>query len=297
MEEVLFTDVTLRDGLQDQPAVLPTESKRRIGELLVDAGFRSLEVTSFMRPDWVPQLADPEQLLAAFQPGQGVARRVLVPNRRGLERALGTGAEAVSFVASASSAHNLANLNRSTDQTLAEIPQLVAEARAGGRRVVGGVATAFGCPFAGEVGDGEVLRVVDAYLAAGVDEVDLADTMGMATRRAFEDRLRRVARHVGGAARLGVHLHDGGTGVGDLVRAALQEGVRRFDVAIGGIGGCPFAPGAPGNARAEELVPVVEAAGFSTGIAPARLVQAALALGLALGRAPRPPARGTGRPA
>lgn len=293
MEPVTVTDVTLRDGLQEQPSVLPTLAKLEIARLLLAAGFRSLEMTSFVRPAWVPQLADAADLLAALSPQPGISRRVLVPNRRGMERALATDAEAVSLVVSASTRHNEANLNRTTAESLAEVGELVGMARAQGKEVEGGVATSFGCPFQGEVSDGEVLAVVDAYLGAGADRVMLADTIGAAKPDGFARRLRTVLRHVGGPGRIGIHLHDPGTGVGELCRIALAEGVRHFDVAIGGIGGCPFAPGAPGNAKAEEVVPVLEQAGFATGVDVAKLPQITLALGLALGRAPLAPERRT----
>ncbi len=293
-EPVTVTDVTLRDGLQEQPSVLAAAAKRDIALLLIAAGFRSLELTSFVRPQWVPQLADAEELLAELPARPGLARRVLVPNRKGMARALTTDADVVSLVISASTAHNEANLNRTTGESLAEVPALVDMARTAGRAVEGGVATAFGCPFRGTVTDGEVLAVVDAYLDAGADGVVLADTIGAATADAFTARLRMVVRHIGGPGRVGIHLHDPGSGVGTLCRIALDEGVRSFDVAVGGIGGCPFAPGAPGNARAEELVPVIERAGFATGIDVEKLPQIALALGLALGRSPVAPARTTG---
>lgn len=293
MESVTVTDVTLRDGLQEQPSVLATAAKLEIAHLMLAAGFCSLEVSSFVRPAWVPQLADAEDLLRALPPRAGLARRVLVPNRRGMERALATDADAVSLVVSASTEHNEANLNRTTAESLAELPELVRMARAEGRKVEGGVATAFGCPFSGDVTDAQVLAVVDAYLDSGTDRVVLADTIGSARAADFVDRLKLVIRHVGDARRIGIHLHDRGSGVAHLVRIALEEGVRSFDVAIGGIGGCPFAPGAPGNARAEEVVPAVEAAGFTTGIVVEMLPRIALALGLALGRAPAAPERVT----
>lgn len=292
-ERVTLTDVTLRDGLQEQPSVVPTAGKVEIARLLAAAGFGALEVTSFVRAEWVPQLADAEELVAALAELRGVRRRVLVPNRRGMARALATDAEAVSLVVSASTRHNEANLNRTTAQSLAELPEAVQSARAAGKAVEGGVATAFGCPFAGAVEDREVFAVVDAYLDAGVERVALADTIGAAKPQEFGRRLAQVARRTRGPERLAIHLHDPGTGVAELVRVALAEGVRHFDVAIGGIGGCPFAPGAPGNAKAEEVVPVLEQAGFATGIDLQKLPQTALALGLALGRAPRAPERST----
>jgi hydroxymethylglutaryl-CoA lyase len=282
-EAVRLTDVTLRDGLQDQPVVVATGDKRALFDLLVWAGFRSLEVTSFMRKDRVPQLADAEALVAALAGRTDVDIVALVGNRRGLERALASGVPGVAFVVSASDAHNEANLGRPTAASLAEIRDLAAAARQAGRRVRGGVATAFGCPYQGAVAPAAVLRVVEAYLDAGVLEVTLADTIGVATPATCARLLAEVVPRVG-ADRLGLHLHDPGTGVGAIVRVALDHGLRAFDVALAGVGGCPFAPGAPGNAKAEELVPLLESLGYQTGVDATRLPTVAFELGRAVAR-------------
>lgn len=290
-ETVTIVDVTLRDGLQEQPTVVPTDEKVEIGQLFVDAGFTALEVTSFVRPDWVPQLADAEAVLERFHGGPGVERSALVPNQRGMDRALRTDVECVVFVVSASTAHNQHNLNRSTTESLAQIRPMADQALQAGHKVHAGIATSFGCTFQGEVTEDEVLRVLDAYLDAGVQQVNLADTVGMATSESFERIVHAAVRFAGGAERLGIHLHDPGTGVEPLVDIALEAGIRSFDGALGGIGGCPFAPGAPGNCKVERLVPQIEARGFNTGIDSTALPRIALTLGLALGRSPRAPAR------
>jgi hydroxymethylglutaryl-CoA lyase len=293
-ERVTLTDVTLRDGLQEEDVVVPTAAKQRLAEALVAAGFRSLELTSFVHPAWVPQLADAEELLRAFPARAGLVRQALVPNRKGLERAVATDAECLNIVISASTAHNEANIHRTTEQSLAEAPTLIALAHEAGRRVRGCVATAFGCPFRGEVTDAQVFAVVDTYLEAGAEEIVLADTMGAAREAMFAARLEQAVRRIGDPRRVGLHLHDGGNGeLTKLVLRALAVGVRSFDVAIGGLGGCPFAPGAPGNARAEQLIPVMEQAGFATGVQVDLLPQIALSLGLALGQAPPAPKRQT----
>lgn len=290
-ESVTIVDVTLRDGLQEQPTVLSTRDKVEIGQLLVDAGFSALEVTSFVRPDWVPQLADAEEFLASFHVPPRVERLALVPNQRGMDRALQTDVDCVVFVVSASTTHNQHNLNRSTEESLAQIRGMANVALQAGRKVHGGVATSFGCTFQGEVSEDEVLRVLDAYLEAGVQQVNLADTVGMATPEAFERILHAAVKFAGGPQRLGLHLHDPGNGVAALVDIALDAGIRSFDGAIGGLGGCPFAPGSPGNCKVEQLVPQIEARGFDTGIDASALPRIALTLGLALGRSPRAPAR------
>ncbi|MGH2447448.1 MAG: hydroxymethylglutaryl-CoA lyase [Chloroflexota bacterium] len=296
-ETVEIVDVTLRDGLQDQPTIVPTEAKLEIADLLAGAGFPAIEVTSFVRRDWVPQLSDAAELLAAFHPGSRVVRHGLVPNRRGLERALQTDVEWVDFVVSASNQHNLHNINRTTEQSLAEIATMTAEAQSAGKLVRASVSTAFGCPFQGEVSEAEVLKVLGAYLAAGVQRVNLSDTIGVATPDSFTRILDASLSFAGGPEKLGIHLHDPGSGVGALVDIALDRGIRSFDAAIGGLGGCPFAPGAPGNAKAEELVPQLEARGFTTGIDSAMLPRIALTIGLALGRGAAAPARAEPVPA
>jgi hydroxymethylglutaryl-CoA lyase len=291
-ETVKMTDVTLRDGLQEQATVLSTADKIRVGALLAQAGYRSLEVTSFVRPDWVPQLKDAEELLQQFRP-EGVERQALVPNRRGLERALRTDVESIILVVSASTLHNESNLNRTTAESLAEIPATARMARDAGMRVYGGIATAFGCPFRGAVTTDEVARVFDAYLESGVEHITLADTIGVATPDLMARVLDAMITRAGGSERIGLHLHDPGTGVSHLVDVALTLGVRAFEATLAGIGGCPFAPGAPGNARAEEIVPYIEQRGFRTGIDIERLPTIGLTLGMALGRGTLAPPRRT----
>lgn len=289
-EHVKIVDVTLRDGLQDQGTVIETDNKVQVAHLLAEAGFPALEVTSFVRPDWVPQLADATDLLARLE-GSGIVRHALVPNRRGLDRALQTSVEVVTFVVSASTAHNQHNLNRTTEQSLGEIGHMTRRALDAGRAVHAGIATSFGCPFQGVVTTEEVLRVLDAYLQAGVQHVNLADTIGVATPETFAPVLERAIEYAGGPEHLGIHLHDRGTGVHALIEIALDLGIRSFEAAIGGLGGCPFAPGAPGNARVERLLPQIEGRGFHTGINASALPPIALTLGLALGRGEPAPIR------
>lgn len=283
-EFVSIVDVTLRDGLQDQSTVVPTEDKVEIARMLADAGFSTMEVTSFVRPEWVPQLADAEALLSQLDGRQAVERHALAPNPRGLERALRTNVECVVFVVSASNLHNQHNLNRPTAESLREIRPMADEALRNGRKVHAGIATSFGCTLQGAVAEQEVLRVLDTYLDAGVQHVNLSDTVGMATPENFRSILNTSIRFAGGPERLGIHLHDPGSGVETLIDIALDAGIRSFDGAIGGLGGCPFAPNAPGNCKIESLAPQIEARGFFTGIHCPDLPRIALTLGLALGR-------------
>lgn len=282
-EHVTVVDVTLRDGLQDQPQFVATGDKVRIAQLLIEAGYRELEVTSMMRPDWIPQTADGEAVLAQMEARPDVRRHVLVGNRRGLDRALNTDAEVITFVISASTLHNQRNLNCTTQDSIARINPLIREAKDAGRWVRGTVSTAFGCTLQGTVSPQEVLAVVEPYLEAGVDQVCLADTVGLATSTGYA-RLMELLRPRVSPGQLALHLHDGpGASVLVIVNQALQDGIRVFDSAIGGLGGCPFAPGAQGNLKAELLIPYVENKGFSTGIQSVTLPEIALTLGIALG--------------
>jgi hydroxymethylglutaryl-CoA lyase len=291
METVTIQDVTMRDGLQDQKTVVPVERKVELLQLLESAGYRELEVTSFMRPEWVPQLADAEEVIRRYPAPPGGRRTALVANERGLDRALATDVERIALVASASDRHNRENLNRATRETVQLAKRLAARAYEAGRDVSGGVATAFGCPFQGTVSEDEVAFVVDSYLDAGIRDITLADTIGVAKPEPFRALLEAMLYRVDGRARIGLHLHDPGPGVSPLVEIALDLGIRHFDAAIGGLGGCPFAPGAPGNARAEEIVPTIERRGYHTGIDVTKLPQIALTLGLYLGESPRAPER------
>jgi len=292
-ESVTIVDVTLRDGLQDQPTVVSTNNKVEIAGLLANAGFHAMEITSFVRPEWVPQLADAEALLDCFKGGQGVERHALVPNQRGLDRALQTDVECVAFVVSASTLHNQHNLNRSTSESLRQIRSMADEALRSGRKVHGGIATSFGCSIQGEVTEEEVVRALEAYLDAGVQHVHLADTVGLATPKSFERILTAALQCAGGPQRLGIHLHDPGKGVDLLIDIALDAGIRSFDAAIGGLGGCPFAPGAPGNCKVEALVPQIEGRGFDTKIDVPAIPRIALSVGLALGHGAPAPRRQT----
>ncbi|PSR21645.1 MAG: hydroxymethylglutaryl-CoA lyase [Sulfobacillus acidophilus] len=281
---VSVVDVTLRDGLQDQPQFVATADKVRIAQLLMGAGYRELEVTSMMRPDWIAQTADAEEVLAHLAPAPGVRRHVLVPNRRGLDRALKTNAEVVTFVISASTLHNQHNLNCTTAESVGRVRPLVEEAKRAGRDVRGTVSTAFGCTLQGDISAQEVLAVVDPYVEAGVDQICLADTVGLARLGRFEAILDVVLARVS-SDRVALHLHERpGEAITEMVEAGLSGGIRVFDSAIGGLGGCPFAPGAPGNLKAEWLLPYLHDHGYQTGIDSVALTEIALALGVALGK-------------
>lgn len=273
-EAIHITDVAPRDGLQNQAVHVGTEGKLRLVELLVEAGLRSIEATSFVSPKAVPQMADAAELVPLVQARFAALRTsVLVPNLKGLERAHAAGAKEIAVVLSATETMNRKNINMGLDQATEVSEQTIAAARALGMRTRAYVAVAFDCPFEGETPLDEVLRLTARMHAAATDEIVIADTIGAASPGQVKERVAAL-RGVVPIERLAVHLHDTrGMGVANAW-AALEAGVRRFDASVGGIGGCPFAPGAAGNVATEDLVLMAERSGFSTGISLAGLLAA-----------------------
>lgn len=255
-------DVTLRDGLQDE-APIPTADKLAVFEALVAAGIRDLELTSFVRPDRVPALADAEALVEATAGSSEVTRWGLVLNERGAGRAYASGLRNFQFVLSVSEPHNLGNAGRTVDQSFAALASILAGA--GDAAVEVTLATAFGCPYAGPVAPEVVAAAVDRALELGVAGVSLADTIGTAIPSEVD---RVVADAVGRAGNVpvGCHLHDTrGLGVANAL-AAAGAGASRLDAALGGLGGCPFAPGASGNVALEDLAHCLLLEGFELGL-------------------------------
>lgn len=276
---ILLRDVTLRDGLQDATPI-PTEQKLAIFEALVAAGVRELELTSFVRPDRVPAMADAESLCSATA-GHDVVRWGLVLNERGATRALEAGLAHIQFVISVSDTHSLENAGRST-QAAIDALAAVCELAGSAADVEVTLATAFGCPFELRIDPDRVVEVASQSAAAGVSAVSLADTIGTAIPSDVTSLVRRVADAI--TPEIGVHLHDTrGLGVANAL-AAVDAGVRRLDAAAGGLGGCPFAPGASGNVALEDLVHVFEESGNDTGLSVQGVIDAAEAACGAVGR-------------
>lgn len=266
MEHIHITDVAPRDGLQNQKIAVSTESKLRLIELLSAAGVRSVEATSFVSPKAVPQMADAGELVPQVRSRfPGLRTSVLVPNLKGLERAHAAGAEEIAVVLSATQTMNLKNINMGLEQAAQVSEQTLIEARRLGLRTRAYVAVAFDCPFEGETPLSEVLRLAGRMKEAGAGEIVIADTIGSASPGQVSERMRAL-RDVVPVGQLAVHFHDTrGMGIANAW-AALEAGIRRFDASVGGIGGCPFAPGAAGNLATEDLVLMAERSGFATGI-------------------------------
>lgn len=281
----ILRDVTLRDGLQDELPI-GTEAKLAIYEALVAAGVRELELTSFVRADLVPAMADAEALCAATAAvAGGVTRWGLVLNTRGAERALAAGLGHLQFVVSVSDTHSRHNAGRSTDEALDDLTTVVGLASAAGAVVEVTLACSFGCPFEGQIPVARVTALAGRCVEAGVASIGLADTIGVAIPSEVRRLVAEIADLAGGAGvAVGVHLHDTrGLGVANAL-AAIEAGVDRIDASVGALGGCPFAPGASGNVALEDLAHALAADGVETGVDVAGLVVAAEVACRAVGR-------------
>ncbi|KDB51980.1 pyruvate carboxyltransferase [Sphaerotilus natans subsp. natans DSM 6575] len=263
----VIREVGLRDGLQSIRTLVPTAHKIEWVRAAHAAGQREIEVGSFVPPRLLPQLADTAEVLAFAKTLPGLRASVLVPNLKGAERAIAQGADLMILPLSASHAHSLANLRKTPDEVVAELARIRAARDAAGSSclIEGGVGTAFGCTIQGEVKPAEVLRLMQALLDAGADRVSLADTVGWADPAAVA-RLCEQALRLAGERFCCGHFHDTRGLALANVHAALQQGVARFDASLAGIGGCPHAPGASGNATTEDLAFMLESMGIDTGL-------------------------------
>jgi len=266
-ERVTVVEVGPRDGLQNEASAVPADAKVRFVEALAEAGLPVVEVTSFVSPRAVPQLADADEVLPAVQRREGVRYPVLVPNLRGLERAVAAGADAIAVFTAASEGFARANINMTIAESLAAFAPVLEQALMAGMWTRGYVSTAFGCPYDGAVEPGAVARVASELAALGCAEVSVGDTIGVARPEQVPGVVAAVAERVP-LDRIALHLHDTGGRALDNVAAGLEAGVRTFDSSAAGLGGCPFAPGAPGNVATEALVRFLHREGLETGVDP-----------------------------
>ena len=262
---VLVTEVGTRDGFQSEKEFIPTQTKADLINALIDAGVRSFEATSFVSPRAVPQLADASQLMALVQRRDGVRLTALVPNARGAERAAAAKVDMMACFVSASETHCQANLNKSIDAALDDFREFAPIADKYGIALRGAIATAFGCPFEGEVPVANIEKIAKAYKAGGVRHLSLGDTTGMATPPVVTRTVEAI-RKVFPEAIIALHFHNTrGIGLANVMNG-LALGVREYESSFGGLGGCPFAPGATGNICTEDLVYLLHECGFETGI-------------------------------
>jgi hydroxymethylglutaryl-CoA lyase len=274
--DIHICEVGPRDGLQNLDVFVPTETKCALIDAIVGAGLREIDAGSFVPPKVVPQFADVDAVMAHTLRHKDVTIGALVPNPKGAERAIAAGVNTIYFVISASETHNMANVRRTIDEQLEGFRSVRAsiDAKPAGERphLMGAISTAFGCSMQGRISEAAVCKLATAYAAAGADEIGLADTVGYATPPLIKQIVAAVRRDVGADMTLRLHLHDTlGAGLANAV-AGLDAGVRRFDAAVSGLGGCPFAPGARGNIVTEDLVFMLEEMGLSTGIDLDRLM-------------------------
>jgi hydroxymethylglutaryl-CoA lyase len=272
-DTVSVYEVSPRDGLQNERSTAPLASKLRLIDALVVAGLQRIEITSFVSPKWIPQLADGDEVALHANAPPGVIFSALCPNAKGLERARAARMREIAVFVSASETHNKKNVNKTVADTLAAFDETVGPARAVGMRVRGYVSTAWGCPFEGEVAPKRVVAIAKQLIGMGCYQVSLGDTIGVGTPRQTEGLLELVLGEIA-ADRIAMHMHDTrGTALANVL-VGLEMGVRDFDASVGGMGGCPYAPGAAGNLATEDLVYMLHGMGVRTGIDLERLVDA-----------------------
>ncbi|MGW2920096.1 hydroxymethylglutaryl-CoA lyase [Streptomyces angustmyceticus] len=281
---VRIHEVGARDGLQNERTVVPTEIKAEFIRRLADAGLPTVEATSFVHPKWVPQLADAEQLFPQLDGIDPHRLPVLVPNERGLDRALALGARRIAVFGSATESFAKANLNRTVDEALAMFAPVVARAKDAGVHVRGYLSMCFGDPWEGPVPVAQTVRVCRALLDLGCDELSLGDTIGVATPGQVQTLLACLNEAGVATSRIGVHFHDTyGQALANTF-AALQHGVTTIDASAGGLGGCPYAKSATGNLATEDLVWMLHGLGIETGVDLDRLAATSVWMADVLGR-------------
>lgn len=283
--KVTVVEVGPRDGLQNEDAIVPTSTKVAFIEALADAGLAVVEATSFVSPKSIPQLADANEVMRDLRRKEGVRYPVLVPNERGMERALAAGAREIAVFTAASESFTRHNINATIAESIARFTPVVARAKSEGIRVRGYISTCFGCPYEGAVAPGAVISVAQRLLDLGIDELSIGDTIGVATPNQVTDLCERLKANFG-VARLAMHFHDTrGTALANVL-AALQCGIAIIDSAAGGFGGCPYAPGAAGNLATEDLLYMLHGMGIETGVSLEAVVRATALIAGALDHPP-----------
>jgi hydroxymethylglutaryl-CoA lyase len=286
--EIRIREVGPRDGFQNEPEVIPTETKVKLINALARTGLRRLELTSFVRPDVIPQLADATEVLQAVDIPEDVSRSVLIPNERGLERALELRDrfDEINVFMSASETHNLRNVNRSMHDSLIGLERVLGRAREAGLRCEGVISVAFGCPYEGVVPEQRVFEIAERLVAAGAHEIGFGDTTGMANPRQVKQFFQAARERLGGPdqVELTAHFHNTrGQGLAN-VYAALEAGVDSFESSFGELGGCPVPAGATGNVATEDVVSMLHEMGVQTGIDLGALLKVSRAVQYHLGR-------------
>ena len=282
-DRVHVVEVGPRDGLQNESQTIATEKKAEFIRLLGAAGLKEIEVASFVHPKWVPQLADADSLIPRLKPIPGVRYSGLVPNMKGLDRAIAAGLHRIAVFTAASETFNRKNINVGVDESIALYKPVVARAIHVGLSVRGYVSTCFVCPFEGQIAKEKVLRVTEALFDLGVDEVSIGDTIGAATPKDVEETGGHLLSRFP-ADKLAMHFHDTyGMAIANVYQS-LRMGLTKFDSSAGGLGGCPYAPGASGNVATEDLIYLFDRLGIETGVSLGGVRRASHFIGQALGR-------------
>lgn len=273
-KEVTITEVCPRDGFQSVSEWIPTEEKVRIINQLIDCGYKQIEVTSFVHPKAIPQLTDADEVLKSIKRTEHVKLRALVPNVRGLERAIAAGVDKVKLMLSATDSHSISNANCKTEEAFQKLVPVVDLAEKNSIKISGSISVAFGCPYEGEVPVERLVMICERYRSLGITEVSLADTTGMANPLRIKNNVRELMRRFPDFT-FSLHLHNTrGMAFANAV-AGWEEGIVHFDSSAGGLGGCPYAPGASGNIASEDLIHGFEEMGIHTGISLDRVLEAA----------------------
>mgnify|MGYP003482243841 FL=1 len=282
-KRVQLKEVGPRDGLQNEKAFIPTADKIQLIDRLSETGLDYIEVTSFVHPKWIPQLADAVDVLKAIKRNKNVTYAALVPNAKGLERALEANIDEVSVFMSASEGHNKSNINKSIDETFPILKEVVDGALAAGKTVRGYISTVIACPYDGYTEPAQVVRVAEKLFNMGITEISLGDTIGVGVPTQVDALLTEMLRYYK-ADQLAMHFHDTrGTALANVV-TSLTHGITKFDSAIGGLGGCPYAKGASGNVATEDLLYLLHEMGIETGVQLERISEAALSIEGVLGK-------------
>jgi hydroxymethylglutaryl-CoA lyase len=282
--DVRIYEVGPRDGLQAEATLVATDAKLAFIGMLADAGLREIETTSLVRPDAIPQLADADDLLQRLERRPGVRYPVLVPNARGLERAVAAGVDAICLITAATDSYVRHNIGMDVDESLAAFEPIASEARSRGWWIRAYVSTAFGCPYDGEVDERAVVGVAERLLRLGADELSISDTVGVATPTDVRRVVSALQASGIGSDVIALHLHDTrGTSLANVM-AAMELGIRCFDASTGGTGGSPYAPGSAGNLATEDLVYLLDREGVRTGVDLDAVLAAARFVAPTLGR-------------
>jgi len=280
---VTLKEVGPRDGLQNEKSVVATVDKIEWINRLSRTGIKHIEITSFVNPKWIPALADALEVAQGITRQPGVTYSALVPNMRGLEGALKADLDAVAVFMSATEMHNQKNINKSIDETFPVLKEVVDEALRNGKIVRGYVSTVFGCPYEGRTDSSRALYVAEKLLDMGIHELSLGDTIGVANPRQVSELLELFLSRIP-AGKIAMHFHDTrGTALANVL-ASLQMGITTFDGSLGGLGGCPYAPGASGNLSTDDLLYMLDGMGIVTGVSREQLVAAAMYIQNRIGR-------------